>query len=312
VKLNGLRPLTPTGRELSLAVGFVGAAFAVRWLLSFVGTNVLIFAVCYPAIMAATLMGGHRAGLIALILATLSFWWAFFPPTYSFALTTAVDATNVALFVVAGGTILWISQLYRRAMDSLQAEKAKNELLAQELNHRAKNGFAVISTIVRQSLRHDPESADKIVGRIFTLKKADELLLAGNQSPLAMKDLLQQELATYDLSRVTMSGPALTMSGELAKAFSMIVHELATNAAKYGAWSVPTGKINIHWGDADGEAYFAWEESGCAVPEALPKRGFGSVLVERLLAQHNGNANFANGHSGIRWHCTFPNAAPSS
>jgi two-component sensor histidine kinase len=245
---------------------------------------------------------------LALFLSVVLFWWAFVPPAYSFALTTLVDALNVLLFAGAGLAVIWISQLYRRALLELRAERAKSELLLGELAHRAKNGIAVISTIVKHSLRHDPEAADKIIGRIMTLKKADDLLLAENQSSLGLEDLLQRELSSYDLSRVDLSGPRTELKGDLVKTFSMVVHELATNAAKYGAWSVPGGTIDIRWGSSAGQTSFEWEERGCPPLPEPPQPGFGSVMVGRLLALHHGRADFERRPSGVYWRLTLPEA----
>ena len=295
--------------DAAFAVCIVGAAFAVRSLLGLAGPGILIFALCYPAILAATLIRGRLAGIFALVLSVLLFWWAFVPPAYSLLLLTLVDTLNVLLFAGAGAAIIWISQLYRRTVIDLQAERARSELLLAEMGHRAKNGIAVISAIVKHSLPHDPDAADKIIGRIMTLKKADDLLLEQNQSSLGLEDLLQRELSTYDLSRVGLSGPRTELNGELVRTFSMVVHELATNAAKYGAWSVPSGTIDIRWGRSVGQTSFEWEERGCPPPEERPKPGFGSLLVDRLLAQHHGRAEFERRPSGIYWRLTLPEEA---
>ena len=110
--------------QILVAVVLVAIAFTVRFALGLIWEQVLLFAVCYPAILLATLVAGLRSGLIALALSVLIFWWAFVPPIYSFALVRPVDAVNISLFVVAAAVLVWIAHLYRRGQEELEQQKA--------------------------------------------------------------------------------------------------------------------------------------------------------------------------------------------
>lgn len=295
--------------DVLLAIGLVSTAFVIRWLLGFVGGHVLVFAVCFPAVLAATLIAGFRCGLLSLFLSTLLFWWAFVPPAYSLALTSPVDVLNIALYVAVGALIIWIGHLYRRVLERLRAAKAKNELLMRELSHRSKNSLAVLSAIISQSLRHDPSQARKIIGRIAALKLGEELMLEAERAPIALRDLLARELAVYEVDRLTLSGPSMAVLGELAKTLCMVVHELATNALKYGAWSTASGRVDISWGTNGSSSYLSWSEDGGPAPSRPEKAGFGTFLVERLIAEHHGEANMEWRPTGIMWRLTFANPA---
>jgi two-component sensor histidine kinase len=288
--------------DVLLAVALIGLAFVVRWALGQLAGNVLIFSLCYPAVLAATLIGGVRCGLISLALSAVLFWWAFMPPS-------VVNDVNIGLYVAAGAIIIWISSRYQKTVRNLQAQKAKNDLLMYELGHRSKNSLAVISSIVTQSLRHDPEGSKKIIGRIAALKHGEELLFTAEAGPVDIRALLIGELAIYDAQRVELSGPPTRVTGELARTLCMIAHELATNALKYGAWSKAHGKVTVSWGVNAGRTYLYWSEEGGPHPVQGVKAGFGTFLIERLLSQHDGEAHSEYGPSGIVWHLTFANPA---
>lgn len=291
--------------DLILATLFVGLAFLMRWLLGLIGSKVLIFAVCYPILLIVTLIAGFRAGLFALILSTLAFWWAFVPEYYSFTLPSTVDATNIVLYIVAGVAVLWISERYRKSHSKLLVERARNELLMREMQHRAKNGLAVVSSIVSQSLKDIPDRAKTINGRLAALRDGEESMWTGDRKAMPVRDLLERELASYDLSRLTLEGPNLQVSGELARTMCLVVHEFATNAVKYGAWSTPTGRVDVTWNGIDEPRRLMWSERGGPPPKAGSKPGFGTYLIGRLLTQHKGKLDAKFTESGVRWTATF-------
>ncbi|HET6389784.1 MAG TPA: HWE histidine kinase domain-containing protein [Hyphomicrobium sp.] len=295
--------------DFLLAGGLVSVAFIVRWLLGFAGERVLVFAVCFPAVLAATLIAGFRCGIMSLFISTILFSWAFISPTRSFALMSFVDVLNIALYVAVGAVIIWIGHLYRRMVERLRAAKSKNELLMRELSHRSKNSLAVLSAIISQSLRHDPAQARKIIGRVAALKLGEELMLEAEVAPIALRDLLARELTVYEVDRLTLDGTQMAVPGDLAKTLSMVVHELATNALKYGAWSTDVGRVSITWGAHGQSSYLRWAEDGGPAPTPPEKVGFGTFLIERLIAGHHGQANMECRPSGIIWHLTFANPA---
>lgn len=273
--------------DLFLAIALVTAAFGMRSLLSYVG-NVLIFATAYPAILAATLISGLRAGAMTLALSMVVFWYAFVPPYYSFAVLNIVDATNLALFFFASSAIIWIGHEYRKTLEELRDERERNHLLMREMQHRSKNGLAVVCALVTQSLRHDPESTKKIVGRLCALRQGEELLVKSATERTTIDKLLRRELGNYDQNRLLLNGPEIFVEGEIVKSLCMIAHELATNAVKYGAWSNDVGRVAISWSMADTVAVLHWVETAGPTPKAVPTSGFGSVLITTLLRQHNG------------------------
>ncbi|WP_254606352.1 PAS domain-containing protein [Sphingomonas bacterium] len=169
-------------------------------------------------------------------------------------------------------------------------------LLAGELTHRVKNTLATVSAIVNQTLRNATsmsEARDAIGGRIASLAVAHDLLLRDEVDGASIGDIVGGVMAPFNDERgrqFTVSGPDVCLEPRVTLALSMALHELATNASKYGALSLDGGHVTIGWsvGTAAGGRHlaFRWQEEG-GPPVSPPERmGFGSKMIERVLAQH--------------------------
>ena len=133
---------------------------------------------------------------------------------------------------------------------SLTAAERHHETLIAELNHRVKNMLAVIIGLAQQTGKNAPSADDfrqSLVDRLQAMARSYELLSRENWKSAALEDLVRKELTPFDLSRVAINGPALRLSPRRALSLGMILHELATNAAKYGALASPQGKVSISW-----------------------------------------------------------------
>ncbi|HEY1930164.1 MAG TPA: HWE histidine kinase domain-containing protein [Caulobacteraceae bacterium] len=175
------------------------------------------------------------------------------------------------------------------ATDVTEVRAAENQqrLLINELNHRVKNALAIVQALVRQTLREQkasPELAQAIEGRIFALAAAHDVLTRQRWVGAEMGALAKEATKPYsEYGAFGFSGPTVTIAPKSAIALSMALHELATNAIKYGALSSPTGQVAVSWGCADGAIKLEWRESG-GPPVAPPEqKGFGSRLLGRVL-----------------------------
>jgi two-component sensor histidine kinase len=299
--------------DVALAAVLTAVAFAARIFLGFIGPGILIFAVCYPLLLIATLVAGARAGALTLVLTILLFWYAFVPERYSYILSATVDGVNVALYLVAGLAIIAIGEAYRRTYAKLQVERARTKLLIREMQHRKKNAVAVMSSIVAQSLKHDPDSAKKITGRLVALQIGEDILWSDDQARVALRDILVRQLESYDASRLTIDGPDAFISGELARTLCLVVNELATNAVKYGALSDDSGRVAVTWGDSPDPTYLHWSETGGPPATKPEKAGFGTFLMGRLLSQHGGSITTSyNGAKGLVCTVNFQDVSPRS
>jgi PAS domain S-box-containing protein len=156
-------------------------------------------------------------------------------------------------------------------------------LLAREVDHRAKNALAVVQSLVRLTRAERPaEFARALEGRIAALARAHTLLANERWTGSGLRPLLEEELAAYLLTgQVTLAGPAVMLKVDAVQPLSLCLHELATNAAKYGALSILGGRVDIAW-RPDGDALvLTWAESGGPRITAPPQRtGFGLRLLD--------------------------------
>jgi two-component system, chemotaxis family, CheB/CheR fusion protein len=171
-----------------------------------------------------------------------------------------------------------------------EAEEHQKILIA-ELNHRVKNMLAVVISLVNQMARRasSPEAFQTaLIGRLHSMSRAFELLSRENWTEASLGELVRQELAPFDLKRIAVKGPDINLKPRQSLSVGMLVHELATNAAKYGALSVSSGRIEIEWSKTESEGQFNlfWRERDGPKITKSTQRGFGLTLVEREV-QYN-------------------------
>ncbi|MGE0847012.1 MAG: HWE histidine kinase domain-containing protein [Flavobacteriaceae bacterium] len=202
------------------------------------------------------------------------------------------------------------------SFDRSQAED-RQQFILHELAHRTKNLLTVIQAMMRQTARkHDSieEFQAAISQRLDGLARSISLLTAQEWSGVAMRQLLETHLSTFagSADRVAFRGDDFYLRPEAVQNLGLTLHELATNAVKYGALSVPGGHVAIDWKEAvsrDGEPQLAlsWVESG-GPPAVEPERqGFGTTVIDRhTAAAFGGRVTMKYGKRGFRWRLTAP------
>lgn len=173
-----------------------------------------------------------------------------------------------------------------------RAAEDHQRLLVNELNHRVKNILALVQAIVHQSFRGTdiPAAARRAFeGRLTALSTAHDLLTRERWEAASIAEVVADALAPLETGgRVSIEGPDLRLPAKTAVALALAVHELCTNAAKYGALSAPEGRVFVRW-RVDGERlHFTWREAGGPPVAAPSRRGFGSRMIERALAAEFG------------------------
>ncbi len=186
------------------------------------------------------------------------------------------------------------------------------ETMVRELNHRVKNTLAVVLSIARQTLRPltDKDGFEEFAKRVMAMAKSHSLLTKGNWEGADIGDLVAEMGEEAAEGRIRTQGPKLHLSAEQVTGMSMALHELLTNAVKYGALSNGAGSVVITWqivaGDPE-KVEFRWQEHGGPHVEVPDKKGFGTMLVEKILAsQFNGAAKLDFEPGGVRYRLTFP------
>ena len=215
----------------------------------------------------------------------------------------------------ADGVLVGTSIITRDISERRQAQEQQNLLLA-ELSHRVKNTLATVLSIANQTLSR-AESLDEFSrsfrGRIQALAAAHSLLTAVNWNVAALRVLVEQALQPYassDCSNVRISGDEVLLRPSAALTFSLVLHELATNAAKYGALHKPGGLVAVDCGvrsNGGRELHLHWAESGGPPVRSPVRRGFGLELIERSVAhQLDGQAVLDYRVEGLVCEITVP------
>jgi two-component sensor histidine kinase len=197
---------------------------------------------------------------------------------------------NLAITSVIGGVLLLTGLAFAvRMATTIARGEMLHDLLIDELNHRVKNTLAILQTIAVQTFRSASKAErEKFEGRLGALAEAHNLLSKERWQGSELQDVIGRVLQPYLLNnpgRVRMFGPNVPLSPRLAVVLSMIVHEIATNAAKYGALSNDTGTVALDWEviteNAKPKLRLIWTEAGGPRVVAPVQRGFGSRLIER-------------------------------
>jgi len=178
-------------------------------------------------------------------------------------------------------------------------------LLAAEVDHRAKNVLAVVQSVIRLTRAESvPEFANAIEGRVAALARAHSLLAKGRWSGTGLAGLVEAELSALGVDdRIRANGPAVTLIADAVQPMAMLLHELATNAAKYGALSGEGGDIDLNWVlSPQGRLRLTWAENGGPALTGPPiGRGFGSTLIEATASgQLKGSIERDWSHLGLR------------
>lgn len=197
---------------------------------------------------------------------------------------------NLAITSLAGGLLLLIGLAFAvRMATTIARGEMLHDLLIEELNHRVKNTLAIVQSIAVQTFRSATQAERaKFEGRLGALAEAHNLLSTDKWQGSELKDVLDRVLQPYLINspdRIKRFGPRVPLPPRLAVVLSMILHEIATNAAKYGALSSDTGTVGLDWeilneGNAP-KLRLVWTESGGPPVRAPVQRGFGSRLIER-------------------------------
>jgi two-component sensor histidine kinase len=175
-----------------------------------------------------------------------------------------------------------------------------------------KNTLATVQSLAAQTFRDEARPGDAsraaFEARLLALSKTHDHLTRQSWEWADLKAIVQDTMAPYRAEQITLSGPSVHLTSKMALSLSMVLHELATNAAKYGALSAPDGRLEVSWiaQTMGGERHLslAWTESHGPAVTPPTRRGFGSKLIERTIAQDlGGTAEAVFDRGGLRYTC---------
>ncbi|WP_061934292.1 sensor histidine kinase [Aureimonas sp. AU22] len=315
------------------AWGLAIVAFAAALILRFAFDHALPagfpYLTFFPAVILTAFFAGSAPGLACAAACGLAAWYWFIPPFETFDFSPPVRIA-VAFYVFVVGVDILLIHAMHSAVERLEAERALNEdlllqqkahleesqrqqrqqrVLQRELSHRMKNTLAMVQAMVSQSLRNatDPkDAADMASARIQALARAQDMLTATDWAASDVRTIVTSSIAPHadTPDRFRMAGLPVDLGARQALGLALAIHELATNATKYGALSTGEGFVTISWDVADGERFrFAWKEEGGPPVVEPERRGFGSRLTERVVPGYfQGQATIVFAASGLVYH----------
>jgi len=225
-----------------------------------------------------------------------------------------VESNGLAYFEGAGPGRRAVSYVGTLADITERKEREEKEyLLMREVNHRAKNMLSVVDSIAHQTAAKNPNDfVERFSERIQALSANQDLLVRNEWKGVEIEDLVHAQLAHFtDLigSRIAVRGPKLHLNAASAQAIGLALHELATNAGKYGALSTDAGHVDIRWLTDGNTLTMSWTELDGPLVSAPSRRGFGTIVMDSMAERSvGGTVDLDYASSGLTWRLTCPAA----
>ena len=203
------------------------------------------------------------------------------------------------------------------ALTDVSARKIAEERLANvalEVSHRFKNLLSVVSAVCKMTLRYgDPATfEERLFDRLTSLAKNQDLLVNSGWANVDLETLIDAQTAQYGEGaerRFELAGPRIELNAEAAQGLGMAFHELATNAAKYGALSNESGLVSVNWTATAAQFVLAWSEAGGPPVTTPTRKGFGRTVIGTMVeSSTGGEVEMTYDPSGFRWRLTAPRA----
>jgi two-component sensor histidine kinase len=295
----------------AFAVACVAVATLVRLGLGIADApSIVPYATYYPAVLVATLAGGFAPGLFALVIGGLVADFLFMPASASWANLTTARMVNFFVFGLSASVVIVIALAHRDALKLVERADERRALLIEELRHRMKNTYAVMQVIISQALGRDSPQIGIINRRIAALLASNDHI-ADATDGLSMMEIFTAEVGAHAPSRVHADGELIMLDPESSRIVALLVHELVTNAVKYGAFSNERGRIDAVWRVADGILKFSWREYG-APPACRSKTGFGTKFLTEILTRAGGSFSREFEPDGIFVEASLPLERPEA
>lgn len=213
------------------------------------------------------------------------------------------------------GNIIGMTKVGRDITERKRAEQLQ-QLLLNELNHRVKNTLATVQAIAHQTVRSARSPGDFAVSftaRLQALSRAHNLLTQSSWQGAELLPLIREQLIFTDSNeRISYAGPKVSLEPQIALHISMVLHELGTNARKYGSLSVPRGRVTLNWSvqstraNEDPTLLLKWQERDGPSVAAPIKQGFGTTLIQQSIQAHGGDVIIDYGPEGVTCEIKVP------
>lgn len=303
-RLSGEPP--PVGASLAYACAMVALPTLIRASIDGVVSDTT-FVTYYPFILLSGLLLSWGTAAAITVASAVVANFLFMEPRHLF-FATATDTTGTFFFVLCAMLIVAVGQTLRRAVQELEAARTREAHLNRELQHRVKNTLAVVQGLAVQTFRDVPGvngSLDKLQGRIRALADANEILQDGRWEECRLPSLAVRALEPFNArGAITLFGPECSLPEETCVPLVLALHELATNAVKYGALSTQAGSVQLSWemtNDGKTELRMQWLERGGPKVSEPTRQGLGA----KLLRAQRGLSQVAVAYGSLGVSCDF-------
>lgn len=328
--------LAPAVPRVVTQIGFgvlcASSAILMRAVLDVLAEGGAPFALCFPAMMLATLFARWPAGAVAAALGIGYAWYYGFAPVGSFRLVDAAATVTIAFIIVAAIISVAVAELFRRSVRRATRERdrqiAERDLLLQEIDHRMKNNFAIVASILDiQRRRTDGEAAEALgaaLARVESIARAHRHLYrsAGQVDTVDMQAYLGDLCAALADALFLRGGVSLSCSADAANmprdravSIGLVVNELVTNAAKHAFTGRTGGSITVGLRRRPGGMTLIVSDDGVGMPQAAtsagPDHGLGSRLIPAFARQAGGTLSTESGPEGTTVTMDMPGSMPA-
>lgn len=317
-----LAPLPAWLSQIAFAIFCLGMEVVLRLCINALAPGAAPFAVIYPGVLAATLFAGWQCGLIVLIVSELAAWYFVIPPTMSFQLTNPADGPRMMVIFFSGCLVIALAEIFRQATQrNTRLRKAQVEeqaLLLREIDHRIKNNFAMVTSLIDiQRRRSTDESAkaalSEVLARVVSFSSAHQHLYHDprNVGSVSMREYLQglcdalaQALTLRGAIALNCSADEGYMDRDRAVSIGLLINELVTNAAKHAFTGRETGAVNVYFRRNGAGWRLSVEDDGVGIKAAgalkPTQSGLGQRLVDAFVRQANGTLSTESNENGTR------------
>ncbi|WP_369062197.1 HWE histidine kinase domain-containing protein [Caulobacter sp. 73W] len=240
------------------------------------------FLTFFPSLLIATVFLGWRWGVVVLVGSALTANYMFQPPLMAFSFGTQ-EAVSTACFAIFGALEISVADALRRSVIELEDRTEREAHLNVELQHRVNNTLTIVQGLARQTARHSDTSKtfyEAFSDRLLAVSQANQILSSQGWSITALPDLAQAALKPFTTSgRIVVSGPSCQLPAKSSVPLALALHELATNAVKYGALSIPSGGVRLSWSVEADQCRLIWREEDGPSVKPPTRRGLGSKLL---------------------------------
>jgi two-component sensor histidine kinase len=271
-------------REYGIAFAIIVGGVLARLALDQVIPDRLPFITFFPTVALVAYFCSRRTTFFALLVCTLAgLYWI--EPLGAHA--WGYHAIGGAVFALTAGMIVYLVEALQRERRLSQVHEEQLQLINRELTHRISNLFAIATSICQQTIRQGGtgEQIEAAVGaRLGALATAQRLLDVTSRKGAEMRALVLQVLEPMAPAsdKLVLRGPEIHLPVEATTPFALVLHELATNATKYGAWSTD-GCVSVSWQAQDGTLAFTWQEMGGPSVTPPVRQGLGTALIKSAV-----------------------------